>query len=458
MSVPKELNYATNKPVASFGKPEILRFRSNNSTYSGGDVITIEIPTGRSGMHLFPHNTYFEAKLQLNTTSTANPAPIYIDQSAYSMFYRMRVLHGTEVLEDTMYCSRLWNSLYDVQRSRDKRGSDSNTLLTDSWATGTSGATVGGWVNGMVGKIIGTTVGTNATVQNLPATPIDFTFVLPSSILGSLATKALPLGLMGASSIYIELTLENTQIPFNSNVGFTLNSYTLSDIYLNCKCSSLPNDVETAIINSTDGIINLPAYCYKGEQKYISPTSSSFNDKFAFSFSSIKNFLFFFTNGVTAQGGLTKRSITSRQFANLAEWYLLINGAQYPSQPINTQSKMFMELMRSFDSLTDTNAGGILDYQNYAIGTGATANDVMTALDTSTHAHDSISGRFIAGVDLDRFNHSSDTLLSGTSTIGQSLNLNLHFSDGLVEGNNLYAFVMYDVNYVLQYGLLRAKF
>jgi hypothetical protein len=31
MSVPKELNYASNKPVAGMGKPEILRFRSDNS-------------------------------------------------------------------------------------------------------------------------------------------------------------------------------------------------------------------------------------------------------------------------------------------------------------------------------------------------------------------------------------------------------------------------------------------
>ena len=109
---------------------------------------------------------------------------------------------------------------------------------------------------------------------------------------------------------------------------------------------------------------------------------------------------------------------------------------------------MFIELMRSFDSLTDTNAGGVLSSKFYAKGTGATANDLMQVLDTDAHATSSVSGRFIAGVDLARFNHSSDTLLSGTSTIGQTVNLNIMFAQ-LAEAMNVYAFVMYDVNYVL---------
>jgi hypothetical protein len=325
MSVPKELNYASNKPVAGMGKPEILRFRSDNSNYNGGDIIRIEIPTGRQGMHLFPHNTYIEAKLQLNTTSTATASPIYIDQSIYSLFYRMRVLHGTEVLEDTLYCSRLWNTLYDIQRSRDKRKSDTINLLVDDVDLGTENITIGAGVNGLVGKLIATTNGTNNAVQVLPATPLDFTFVIPSAILGSLATKALPLGLMGASSLYIEITLENATVPFASNVNFTLNSYTLSEIYLNCKCSMLPTDVESAIIRSTGGIINLPAYAYRGEQKFISAASTSFNDKFSFQYSSVKNFMFFLTNATSAQGGVLKRSITSRPSAGLSEWYLLMD-------------------------------------------------------------------------------------------------------------------------------------
>jgi len=68
-----------------------------------------------------------------------------------------------------------------------------------------------------------------------------------------------------------------------------------------------------------------------------------------------------------------------------------------------------------------------------------------------------VQKRFLAGIDLDRFNHSSDTLLSGTSSIGQMVNLQLNMSAGLTESCTLYAGVMYDVLYHIEGGLLTAK-
>ena len=39
MSLPKELNLGINKPMSSGAKPNILRFRSDNSTYGAGDIL-----------------------------------------------------------------------------------------------------------------------------------------------------------------------------------------------------------------------------------------------------------------------------------------------------------------------------------------------------------------------------------------------------------------------------------
>ena len=39
-----------------------------------------------------------------------------------------------------------------------------------------------------------------------------------------------------------------------------------------------------------------------------------------------------------------------------------------------------------------------------------------------------VQKRFVAGIDLDRFNWSSDVLMCGTSSIGQMVNLILGFS------------------------------
>ena len=488
MALVSKLDYAKNKPISASGKPEILRFRGDNSEYKSGDVIRIEIPTGQSGIHLFPQDSYIEAAFTVNCTTATAASSVLLDGSAYSFFKRIRVLHGSNVLEDTLYSNRLWNALYDIQRNENERAGDKVNLLVygDSQTNAALGdipvigiaadiaaltvilngiftlvnanndAIIGKFIadfkaKAMFGKEIATTV---ANDTDYPAAgAIDFTFVLPSAVLGMLSTKALPLSLCGASSIYLELELESASNVFFGSEAVNLrsiNSYTLKNIYYNAKVVRLPYDIEKLVIESTDGIINLPSTAYKGELKTISATTS-FNDKFAFQHSSVKNFLFFMQNSAS-NSTRTSLSLTQRPRMNLTEWNLLINGEAYPSQTINTLSKMYTELLRSYDMLTDTNAGGILDYNNYNAPNAATdvaqlEDDVFATL---------IFKRFVAGVDMDRFNHSSDTLMSGTNTVGNTLNLNLLLTT--LTTANLYAYIQYDLNIRLQGGLLQAMY
>jgi hypothetical protein len=158
-------------------------------------------------------------------------------------------------------------------------------------------------------------------------------------------------------------------------------------------------------------------------------------------------------NSASANGALTALAITQRPRMNLTEWNLLLNGEAYPSQSINTVSKMYTELLRSYDMLTDAKAGGILDYNLYNAPNNATNAAGQLADDTYPNL---VFKRFIAGLDLDRFNHSSDTLMSGTNTVGQQCSLNLLLT---AQNNiNLYAYIQYDLNIKLQGGLLMAMY
>ena len=232
----------------------------------------------------------------------------------------------------------------------------------------------------------------------------------------------------------------------------TLNTYTVSEIYYNAKVSILPIEVEQALIASTGGIINLPAVAYKCEQKTITPSSTGFNDKFSFQYSSMKNFLFWVQNNTSATD-ILKRSISSRPKANISEYYLNINGELYPTQSIAGSARQYAELIRSFDGLTDTNFGGIITNNNYTLVTATTATDIIPADPLAT-----AQKRFIAGIDLDRFNRSSEVLMSGTSTIGQMLSLVVNMSTGTNDTLNLYGACMYDVLYHIENGQLTAKF
>ena len=288
-------------------------------------------------------------------------------------------------------------------------------------------------------------------------TPFDACFCIPSALLGSLASKAVPLGLMGASSIYLELELAPALMAFIGDGTATINSYTVSDIFYNAKIATLPNDIDDLLIQSTGGIVNLPAISYKTEAKTISAASSAFNDKFSFQYSSLKNFIFFVQNSATANGVLANRSVSSRPRANILDYYLTINGEAFPSQTIQGTSRMYSELLRAFDGLSDTGFGGVINYSNYTQNQHTAAGDDLTVGAVGDGGTTTVQKRFLAGIDLDRFNHSSDTLLSGSSSIGQMVNLNLNFSEPTTDVLVLYAAVQYDVLFHIQDGLLMAK-
>lgn len=460
MSLPKELNLASNKPIASSARPQILRFRSDNSSYTASDTIRIEIPTSRQGQYLFPQDSFLEFKLKVNASGGAGAGGtnFLLDQSVYSLFNRIRVLHGSTVLEDTLYSNRLWTAIYDIQvNEAERRGDTISKGIFDISAVSTSSI----FNNGLFGQVVA-----YRAQQVVPVATdniYDYNLVLPSSIFGTLATKALPLSLLGASSLYIELELAPLNVVFVQQLGIvtangTLNSYAVQDIYYNAKISVLPLEIEQALIQSTGGVINLPAISYKCEQKSISAGSLVFNDKFSFQYSSIKNFIFWVQNTITATGGITVRSISSRPKAYINEYYLNINGELYPSQSISGYARQYSELLRSFDMLSDTNAGGIITYSNYNNSNALTATDVISTVDSLAFATTTYQKRWIGGIDLDRFNRSSDVLMSGTSTIGQMLSLVVNLSEGNTEALNLYGACMYDVLYHIENGQLTAKF
>ena len=459
MSLPKELNLGSNKPMASGGKPAILRYRSDNTTYVSGDTIRIEIPTGRQGQHLFPQDSYLEAKVKVNTSGGTGAAiNTYIDQSAFSLFRRIRILHGSTVLEDTLDVNKLWTAIYDIQvNESERRGDTINKLVYDNVTAGNT-STFNSHLFGYQ-FVSAQAASAAATDSSL----VDFAIMLPSALVGSLASKALPLSLMGASSLYIELELAPANVAFvqqyNASGGTafgTINSFTVQDIYYNAKVTNLPSEIESAIIESTGGVVNLPAVAYKTESKSISSGSTAWNDKFSFQFSSIKNMLFFLQNQSTANGNVAYRSVSARPRCNTNEYYLNINGEVYPSQPISGLARQYTELLRSFDYLTDTNAGGVLTFSNYSHNTHTAASDNIN--DTvATMLTDTDQKRFIAGIDLDRFNRSSDVLMSGTSTIGQMMTLNVNFSSSLTDNVILYGACMYDVLFHLENGQLTYK-
>jgi hypothetical protein len=131
------------------------------------------------------------------------------------------------------------------------------------------------------------------------------------------------------------------------------------------------------------------------------------------------------------------------------DYQLNINGDAYPTDVVRTRSRFMQELQRAFDNIGNIKGGsGILDRTLYGEGDSLPASDAGTV--------NVVHRRSVYGLDLNRFNNTQDTLLSGTSTIGQSINLIIN-KTAVNTNANLYGAVMYDVIYTIQDGQMTAN-
>jgi hypothetical protein len=455
---PSSMNLANSKQSCITNcMPSFQRIRSDNSEYRSGDIIRLEVPTGRKGDHLHGADSFIEFKVKTNFTGGTGPAGagVCLDGSAYSFFKSLRIYHGSNLLVSQQYANRCWSALYDIQCNSAERDADQICLGINP-------------VNSVESKnIFGVDIESGDTYA--------FSFTLPVSLLGSLQDHSTPLGWMGASSIYLELEIEKPELCFTTRFSTAVTgvsgavgvctappvytSMTLSDIYYNAKISQLGAEYDNLLLSAFQGRpIKIPAVEWKGEQKTISATNA-FSDKFSFQYGSVNMLLWWITNQSTANGlpYLTNNynsAITQRACGTLSNYFLTLNGSQFPTQPISAalnnanigagaqfMAVPYQQLLRTFNQNSDCNSGGILNYGLYSNNSTSLASDGN-------------SKRFAAGLSLNRVDGSNEKYLSGTNTMGSNFVLNVNWEYALSTPHFLFCYIQHDVAFELIDGLL----
>jgi hypothetical protein len=446
------------QPCVSDCKSSINRYRSDNGTYNHGDIMRIEIPTGKRGQWLHASDSFIEFKMT-PTFNAGTSGSLSLNANALSLFKTIRILHGTQQIINVQNCNRLYQALYDIQIPGTRRAHHQITMGVQPEST-----------QSPHGGLFGITMTSGYTYS--------FAFTIPISLIGSLQEKAVPLGYMGASSLYIEIELENAMRAFTGRTDGNLigglastattaptASYVLSEIYYNAKISQLGDEYDRLLRNSLGQNITISAYDFRGEMKALPSGISSFSDKFSFNFSSCKYILFWLTNQSTANGVANpalNESITQRCSGPCKDYYLTLNGEFFPSQPISMAlngatsyasisgtvyqygAQAYENLKRCFN-MNSSLEGGVLDYALYNNSSVTVASDGVT------------SKRFIAGIDMDRVDGNNSRTMAGLNTLNQNVMLNVNWESALAEACNLYAYCCYDLAYVLQDGLLSVR-
>jgi hypothetical protein len=235
-ALPKQLLYQ-NKVDAMGARPYTSNIQPQGAqTYSTNDVMIFNIPCNRNTV-LSPHDTYLKFSMTATNGATAQDFVRLSKAGAHGFIQRLRLFHGSTLLEDVDNYSNLMAQLCTHQRSADNisykgsvvEGFEESCAVIGS-GSGAGAATSVYTVNGLRGaRISNATYGAAAGLAAGGVTALR-TFCIPLvSILGSLGDKYLPLFAMTSAPLRLELQLVNSPlIPFVSITAIA--AFTLSNV------------------------------------------------------------------------------------------------------------------------------------------------------------------------------------------------------------------------------------
>lgn len=453
VSLPPSFNYAEMKPPASSaGNAVFSKIRSDGISYSAGDVLRLTLPTG-ANQFLSPQDSFVSFKFTPTFTNTAGA--VRIDGTAYSIIKRLSIYHGSSLIENITNANRLYNALFDVQCGQSDRASGTINLLIDE--NQTAGQASNGYMYG-------------AALTSGVAYQVSF--CLPS-VLGAFSDKALPLAWLNNAEIFLEIELESatkvlttrTADGLSGTIGtctaLAVTGYSITEFYYNACITSLSSDVGNVLKQAMMARpLVLPAISYRGEQRVVSASATSFADKLSFQFSSMKGIMWWLTNAQTSNGVIAatnlNAAVTTRAPGDLDQFWISLDGADFPASHIKAGQEV------AGSSISGAEVLGHLERylnQNSAPGFNASVTKLLYCNSLTTYANDNAdSKRFVGAISLDRFDNDNQRQLQGTNTMSSQVQINVAWTTGLSEQCNLYAFAMYDLGLEIIDGLLVPRY
>jgi len=258
MSLPKNLLYQ-NKVDAMGARPYTSNIQPQGAqTYSANDVMIFNIPCNRNTV-LSPHDTYLKFSMTATNGATAQDFVRLSKAGAHGFIQRLRVFHGSTLLEDVDNYANLVAQLCTKQRSADNvsyKGSvvegfeESCAVICNPSAGAATSVFSMNALRGM--RISNPTYGAVGGLAIGGVTPIR-TFCIPLvSILGSLSDKYIPLFAMSSAPIRVEIQLVNSAlIPFVSITA--LASFALTNVEIIGSFIELSDQALSVVQQATAG-------------------------------------------------------------------------------------------------------------------------------------------------------------------------------------------------------------
>jgi hypothetical protein len=373
--------------------------QGGTGAYNPGDTITINIPT-RANTCLVPSESYLRGSLNLSCGTANATAATFESAGVHGFIQRVRVFHGSNLLEDIDNYAQLAKILYDFQASDDTvKGRFAVTSATNPQYNVTSGTIVRGVNRGAT-----TAVTTAATV-------VPFAINLISLVGALSGEKYLPLWEMTAAPLRVELVLKSSVVTslMSLAAATTVNQiFTVTGVNYCGEFMELPDSAVAAIKAGSSSPMQMVLPSYRSYTNSAAITTSGTQVSFPIpaKFSSLKN-IFVATRTSPGADGLYPNSHCK---FGLTSYNFRVGSEVLPSTAPTSVPEIYSEAVKCFGSLADLSFQPSIDLVSYSL-------DVPNTIASTGDASLLDSGSFVVGIDMEVYqNADKASIFAGTNT------------------------------------------
>lgn len=413
--------------------------------YNPGDTITINIPT-RANTALVPSESYLRGQFNL-IASGASTSSCLESCGWHQFIQRVRVFHGSNLLEDIDNYGQLAKILYDYQAPEDVvKGRFSITSGTneDYSGVGTGAAALQNVRSVNRGRALG--------ALPISATGTAYPFAINLlSLVGALAgEKYLPLWEMTAAPLRVELVLQTSLIRAMMVEGGAGLNFTASSINYCGEFLELPDSAVAAIKAGSSSPMQmvLPSWRSYTNSAAITTAGTQVSFPVPAKFSSLKNIVV----ATRTTAGTAAQYPSSHCKFGLTSYNFRVGSEVLPSTAPSTLPEIYNEAIKCFGSVADLQLQPSIDNTAFSLDVPNTAAGLVEA---STED----SGAFLVGIDMEIYqNADKSSIFAGTNTNTSDI---FYIANHTPAGNVTIlqtAFACYDQVLVYENGVCYARY
>jgi hypothetical protein len=344
-------------------------------------------------------------------------APISTDYSGSSLFARLELYHGSNLLEQIHEYNVLHALWSDMTGSSEAQKSTGNVLE-----------------------------GIHATDQRVGAAiprggSKYYCIPLLSGIVGCMQNKYLPTGDMSGGDLRLEITLANVSdgVVTTGRTSTGIFGWTVDNVELMLEYVELNSEASKMISAQNSGgyMISFDSFANYASTVDVGATNANILIPARYSFLKTLFSIFRLSSNV---GLASAKTISQRAnpITDAGQWYYSIGGKNVPSTPVKSNAEAFAELSKALHAFGAIDHTCMLTHANWIAG----------------------DGTYIIAADLETMAHKSKLTESGINTLSSNTHLITQFGAAIQANNALRVdtFAHYDAILIIQNGVCSVQF